>query len=44
MVVSFPIGTLAVRILVEEQFLRRGLAGYDAYREKVRCRLIPFVW
>ena len=33
---SFPIGTLAVRILVEEQFLRRELAGYDAYTERVR--------
>ncbi|MGH8533669.1 MAG: methyltransferase family protein, partial [Gammaproteobacteria bacterium] len=44
MLASFPIGTLAVRILVEEQFLRRELAGYDAYTEKVRSRLIPFVW
>jgi protein-S-isoprenylcysteine O-methyltransferase Ste14 len=41
---SFPIGTLAVRILVEEQFLRRELAGYDAYTERVRYRLIPCVW
>jgi protein-S-isoprenylcysteine O-methyltransferase Ste14 len=41
---SVPIGTLAVRILVEEQFLRRELAGYDAYRERVRYRLIPCVW
>jgi protein-S-isoprenylcysteine O-methyltransferase Ste14 len=44
MLASFPIGTLAVRILVEEQFLRRELAGYDAYTERVRHRLIPFVW
>jgi protein-S-isoprenylcysteine O-methyltransferase Ste14 len=41
---SVPIGTLAVRILVEEQFLRRELAGYDAYTERVRSRLIPCVW
>jgi protein-S-isoprenylcysteine O-methyltransferase Ste14 len=41
---SFPIGTLAVRILVEEQFLRRELAGYGAYTERVRYRLIPCVW
>jgi len=41
---SVPIGTLAVRILVEEQFLRRELKGYDAYTEKVRYRLIPFLW
>ncbi len=41
---SVPIGTLVVRILVEEQFLRRELAGYDAYRERVRYRLISCVW
>lgn len=41
---SVPIGTLAVRILVEEQFLRRELKGYDAYTERVRYRLIPFLW
>jgi protein-S-isoprenylcysteine O-methyltransferase Ste14 len=41
---SVPIGTLAVRIVVEEQFLRRELAGYDAYTERVRYRLIPYVW
>jgi len=44
MLATLPIGTLAVRILVEEQFLRGELAGYDAYTEKVRYRLIPFVW
>jgi protein-S-isoprenylcysteine O-methyltransferase Ste14 len=44
MLASFPIGTLVVRILVEEQFLRRKLAGYDAYTERVRYRMIPFVW
>ena len=44
MLASVPIGTLAVRIVVEEQFLRRELAGYDAYTQRVRYRLIPFVW
>ena len=41
---SVPIETLVVRIVVEEQFLRRALAGYNAYTESVRYRLIPFVW
>jgi protein-S-isoprenylcysteine O-methyltransferase Ste14 len=41
---SIPIGVLAVRILVEERFLKRELAGYDAYTERVRYRLIPFLW
>jgi protein-S-isoprenylcysteine O-methyltransferase Ste14 len=41
---NVPIGLLAVRILVEEQFLRRELKGYDAYTERVRYRLIPLLW
>jgi len=41
---SVPIGMLALRILVEEQFLRRELKGYDAYTERVWYRLIPFLW
>jgi protein-S-isoprenylcysteine O-methyltransferase Ste14 len=41
---SVPIGMLVVRILVEERFLRGELKGYDAYTEKVRYRLIPFLW
>jgi protein-S-isoprenylcysteine O-methyltransferase Ste14 len=39
-----PMGLLAVRIVFEEQFLRRELPGYKAYTEKVRYRLVPFVW
>jgi protein-S-isoprenylcysteine O-methyltransferase Ste14 len=33
----------AARIAVEEQELRRTLAGYDDYARRVRSRLIPFV-
>ena len=40
--VSLPI--LGVRILDEEKLLRAELAGYDAYAEKVRYRLLPYVW
>jgi protein-S-isoprenylcysteine O-methyltransferase Ste14 len=39
-----PMCVLAVRILFEERFLREELPGYDSYIEKVRYRLIPFVW
>jgi protein-S-isoprenylcysteine O-methyltransferase Ste14 len=39
-----PIAVLAVRSVFEEQFLKRELTGYEAYTEKVRYRLIPFVW
>lgn len=41
---SVPIGTLVLRVLVEEQFLRRELNGYVAYARRVPYRLIPFLW
>lgn len=34
----------AVRILDEEKLLRSDLAGYPEYTEKVRYRLVPYVW
>lgn len=39
-----PIATMVVRIGIEERFLRRELPGYDTYTQKVRHRLIPFIW
>jgi len=33
-----------VRIVSEEQLLARELDGYEAYRGKVRYRLVPHVW
>lgn len=39
-----PIILLAVRIVFEEQFLRQELSGYDAYTERVRYKLLPYVW
>ena len=35
---------LIVRILNEEQVLARDLLGYEEYRQKVRHRLVPYVW
>lgn len=35
---------IILRILNEEELLRRDLPGYIAYCGKVRFRLIPFVW
>jgi protein-S-isoprenylcysteine O-methyltransferase Ste14 len=32
------------RLLEEEKFLSKNLPGYTSYREKVRYRLIPFIW
>jgi protein-S-isoprenylcysteine O-methyltransferase Ste14 len=35
---------MVVRIFGEESTLARGLEGYEAYRGKVRYRLLPHVW
>jgi len=35
---------IAARIRNEEQLLEQELEGYRAYQQKVRCKLIPFVW
>ena len=35
---------IAKRIKGEEQFLEKELPGYKEYKEKVKYRLIPFVW
>jgi len=36
--------TLALRILIEERFLKQKLDGYEGYSKRVRYRLIPFLW
>jgi protein-S-isoprenylcysteine O-methyltransferase Ste14 len=41
---SVPIAMVALRIQFEERFLRREPKGYEAYTERVRYRLIPFLW
>jgi len=40
---AYPL-IIAKRIKHEEQFLETELDGYRAYQQKVKCRLIPFVW
>lgn len=35
---------IAKRIIHEEEFLEKELEGYGEYKEKVKYRLIPFVW
>lgn len=32
------------RLKGEEEFLEKELAGYSEYKQKVKYRLIPFVW
>jgi len=39
-----PIGIIALRVQIEERFLRQELDGYKAYIQRTRYRLIPFLW
>ena len=32
------------RLKDEEEFLTRELAGYEAYKKKVKYRILPFIW
>ena len=46
---SFAVLLLYITIIVkrirnEEKVLLEGLEGYAAYRERVRFRLIPYLW
>ena len=43
---AFPpiLTAIAVRILAEEKFLMKDLRGYSEYCQKVRYRLVPYVW
>lgn len=48
-VLSFAIMLLYIPIIVkrirnEEQVLEAGLAGYAEYKQRVRYRIIPFIW
>ena len=40
---TYPL-IIAKRIKGEEEFLEKELAGYSEYKQKVKYRLIPFVW
>ncbi len=45
--IPFPLPLIlvvAVRALEEEKFLINNLGGYAEYRQKVRYRLIPYIW
>jgi protein-S-isoprenylcysteine O-methyltransferase Ste14 len=41
---AFMVPFLVWRLVDEEQLLARDLPGYQAYQQKVRYRLIPFLW
>jgi protein-S-isoprenylcysteine O-methyltransferase Ste14 len=35
---------LVIRLLDEERFLAKNLAGYSEYQSKVRYHLVPLIW
>jgi len=41
---AFYPAIIVVRLRDEEKLLTRELAGYEAYKEKVKYRLLPFIW
>ena len=41
--IPFPL-VLAKRIKNEEEVLEQGLEGYKEYKEKVKYKMIPFIW
>jgi len=42
-IIPFTI-VLVFRLLDEERFLIKNLPGYTAYQQKVKYRLVPFIW
>ena len=42
--ISLFMPVLLWRLLDEEKILRKDLRGYTEYTQKVRDRLIPYVW
>ena len=42
MLLYIPI--IALRIRNEEQVLERELKGYTEYKQRVKYKLIPFIW
>jgi protein-S-isoprenylcysteine O-methyltransferase Ste14 len=42
LVVQIPV--LVIRILDEEKVLEKDLTGYKEYEQKVRYRLVPYLW
>lgn len=44
LITPFYLPIIAKRIRNEEQVLEEGLPGYREYKEKVKYRLIPYIW
>lgn len=44
LIMLFYLPIITKRIRSEEEVLEKGLEGYKAYKNKVKYRLIPFIW
>ena len=44
LIMLFYIPLIVVRIIHEERFLKANLEGYAEYCERIRYRLIPYIW
>ena len=42
-IAAYPV-IIVIRIINEEKVLTKGLVGYADYKNKVKYRLIPFIW
>ena len=42
-IAAYPV-IIVIRIINEEKVLTKGLIGYTDYKNKVKYRLIPFIW
>jgi protein-S-isoprenylcysteine O-methyltransferase Ste14 len=43
-IIALVVPVLAWRILDEEKLLEKDLPGYEGYEQKVRYRLVPYLW
>ncbi len=44
LIFGFYPGIIIVRLRDEEELLTRELPGYQAYKQKVKYRILPFIW
>jgi len=44
LIIALTVPVLVFRILDEEKLLAKDLAGYQEYEQKVRYRLVPYLW
>jgi len=43
-IIAAGVPVLMLRIIDEEEFLKKNLPGYDEYTQQVRYRLVPYLW